>query len=62
MFSARTKWDRTPNRLASAMEDARAKGRGVIDLTESNPTRAGLYDTTPLLAELGDPRGTAYEP
>ena len=62
MFSARTQWDRTPNRLTSAMEDARAEGRRVIDLTESNPTRAGLYDTTPLLAELGHARGTAYEP
>jgi aspartate/methionine/tyrosine aminotransferase len=62
MFSARTRWDRTPNRLASALDEARSAGRTIIDLTESNPTRAGLFDTAPLIAELGHPRGTVYEP
>jgi alanine-synthesizing transaminase len=62
MFSARTRWDRTPNQLASALDEAKASRRAVIDLTESNPTRAAIFDTTRLLAELGHPRGTSYDP
>jgi aspartate/methionine/tyrosine aminotransferase len=62
MFSARTSWDRTANPLAIAVEHARASGRELIDLTESNPTRAGIFDTEPLVAELGHPRGALYEP
>jgi aspartate/methionine/tyrosine aminotransferase len=62
MFSARTRWDRTPNRLAAALEHAKASGHAIIDLTESNPTRAALFDTAPLIAELGHPRGTHYDP
>jgi hypothetical protein len=62
MFSARTRWDRTPNRLTSALDDAKAAERTVIDLTESNPTRAAIFDTAPLIAELGHPRAARYEP
>jgi aspartate/methionine/tyrosine aminotransferase len=62
MFSARTSWDRTANPLAIAVEQARAAGRSLIDLTESNPTRADIFGTEPLIAELGNPRGAVYEP
>src|SRR5262245_50635975 len=62
MFSARTSWNRTANPLTIAVESAKASGRTLIDLTESNPTRAGIFDTEPLVAELGHPRGMAYEP
>jgi aspartate/methionine/tyrosine aminotransferase len=62
MFSARTSWDRTENSLARALDRARAEGRLLYDLTESNPTRAALVDLTPLVAELGHPRGAVYEP
>ena len=62
MFSARTTWDRTPNRLAAALAEVQSSERPIIDLTESNPTRAALFDTAHLIAELGHPRGTAYEP
>jgi alanine-synthesizing transaminase len=62
MFSARTTWDRTPNRLATALQAVRSSQGTVIDLTESNPTRASLFDTVPLIAELGHPRGSVYEP
>ncbi|HKQ68612.1 MAG TPA: pyridoxal phosphate-dependent aminotransferase, partial [Polyangiaceae bacterium] len=31
-------------------------------LTESNPTRAQILDLAPFIAELGHPRGAAYEP
>jgi alanine-synthesizing transaminase len=62
LFSARTSWDRTENALALALERARVENRALVDLTESNPTRAAIADTAPLLAELGHPRATTYEP
>ena len=62
MFSRRTAWDRTPNRLAAALEAAKGAGRPLVDLTESNPTRAGLFDSSDLVQELGHPRSVTYEP
>src|SRR6185436_2875571 len=62
MFSSRTSWDRTENRLTRAIDQARAAGRRPFDLTESNPTRAAICNLEPLIAELGHPRGAAYEP
>ena len=47
MFSARTRWDLTPNRLATLAARARAGGRPLLDLTETNPTRAAASRSTP---------------
>ena len=62
MFSTRTPEDLTPNRLTEALEAARAEGRTILDLTESNPTRAGLDYPADLLRLLADPRGLTYAP
>jgi alanine-synthesizing transaminase len=62
MFSSRTSWDRTENPLSAAVAEARAAGRPLIDLTESNPTRCEIADLGRAIATLGDPRGAAYEP
>jgi hypothetical protein len=62
VFSARTEWDRTPNRLTEAVAKARASGADLIDLTESNPTRAGIAYPEDLLRPLGEPEGLRYEP
>jgi alanine-synthesizing transaminase len=62
MFSSRTSWDRTENPLAAAIAEARAAGRPLIDLTESNPTRCEIADLAPAIQKLGDPRGAAYAP
>lgn len=43
------------------LAEVRAQGRALVDLTESNPTRAGFNDAE-LVALLADPRGSAYEP
>jgi len=60
--SARTDHDPTPNALTVALRAARARGR-VLDLTASNPTRAGIpYPTDAILSALADPRALAYEP
>lgn len=61
-FAARTGWDLTENRLAAVLAEARAAGRPLCDLTESNPTRCGIVDNDPLIALLGHPRGARYEP
>jgi alanine-synthesizing transaminase len=62
MFSSRTPADLTPNRLADALTDARAAGRHLVDLTESNPTRAGFDYPHDLLLPLSDRRALAYAP
>ncbi|HEY3820498.1 MAG TPA: pyridoxal phosphate-dependent aminotransferase [Polyangiaceae bacterium] len=63
MFSSRSSVDLAPNPLAVALERARAASREVLDLTESNPTRAGLpYATEAILAALAQPASLRYEP
>lgn len=62
MFSVRTAWDRTENELTRLLAEARASGRRLIDLTESNPTRCHIVELVSKVAELGHPRGALYEP
>jgi aspartate/methionine/tyrosine aminotransferase len=66
-FSKRIHWDLAENDLARALRRKRAAGDPVLDLTESNPTRAGLaypgaeirrsFDDEALLRYDPDPRG-----
>ena len=58
----RTPASLAPNRFATGVARARAAGRPLIDLTESNPTRAGFLYPDDLLAPLADPRGLLYAP
>ena len=62
MFSSRLQTDLAPNRLARAVARARTDGRPLIDLTESNPTRAGFEYPDDLLGPLADPKGLCYAP
>jgi alanine-synthesizing transaminase len=62
MFSTRTPRDLTPNRLTDALNAAGAEGRAILDLTLSNPTRAGFEYPSGLLRLLGDSRGLTYAP
>ncbi|HLW86384.1 MAG TPA: pyridoxal phosphate-dependent aminotransferase [Candidatus Sulfotelmatobacter sp.] len=63
MFSDRTNWKLAHNRLTAALEAARAGGGKILDLTVSNPTRAGLhYDERAILGALGSPRAIDYDP
>jgi alanine-synthesizing transaminase len=61
MFSRRVPDDRAPTRLARAVEDARRRG-AVLDLTLSNPTRAGLAYPSDILRPLSDPAALIYRP
>jgi len=62
VFSSRIPANITPNRLAEALRAAAAEGRPFIDLTESNPTRAGFSYPPDLLLPLADARALCYEP
>ncbi len=63
MFSKRTEWKLTPNRLTQAQADLRAAGMGVLDLSVSNPTRAGLhYEAEAILQSLLQPGAMDYDP
>jgi aspartate/methionine/tyrosine aminotransferase len=63
MFSDRTNWKLTRNRLTEALEEVRSSGARVLDLTISNPTRAGLgYDEALILRSLASPQAMDYDP
>lgn len=62
-FSSRLPWDAPPNPLLTALAAKRAVGESIIDLTESNPTRAGFdYSPLNLPTRLAQPAVTAYDP
>jgi aspartate/methionine/tyrosine aminotransferase len=63
MFSSRLNWNLPKNPLAQLLDERRASGAAILDLTESNPTAAGLrYPAGQILAALADPRALRYEP
>lgn len=63
MFSKRTEWKLTPNRFAQAQAELRAAGMDVLDLSVSNPARAGLhYDEEAILQALMQPEAMDYDP
>jgi alanine-synthesizing transaminase len=62
VFSTRVPAELTPNRLTSAVAGMRAEGRAVLDLTLSNPTRAGFDYPLDLLEPLADRRALIYDP
>jgi aspartate/methionine/tyrosine aminotransferase len=63
MFSERTHWRLTQNRFTQAVEEVRARGATILDLTASNPTRVGLkYDSAGILSALRSERALDYDP
>jgi len=63
MFSDRTSWRLAQNRFTQAVEETRARGACLLDLTASNPTRVGLeYDSAAILGSLSSPRALDYDP
>jgi len=63
MFSERTNWRLARNRFTQAVEEARARGARLLDLTASNPTRVGLcYDSIAILGALNSPHAMDYDP
>ena len=63
MFSERTNWRLAQNRFTQAVEEVRARGTKILDLTVSNPTRVGLsYDSEAILGALRSQRALDYDP
>ena len=63
MFSRRTDWKLTPNRFTEALDQVRRSGAEIIDLTISNPTRAGLrYNESVILDSLRNTKSLDYDP
>lgn len=61
-FSGRLQWHPSHNRLAGLREEKRASGSVVLDLTESNPTRAGFSYDSRMLGALASAEGLRYDP
>jgi alanine-synthesizing transaminase len=63
VFSSRFHWDLQPNPLTKLLRAKREAGAEVLDLTESNPTSAGIqYPAEEILSALSDARSLRYEP
>ena len=63
MFSERTNWKLAQNRFTQAVDEVRAGGARLLDLTVSNPTRAGLhYDEPAILGALASRLALDYDP
>jgi len=63
MFSRRTSWMLAPNRFTRAQQEMQTAGRELLDLTISNPTRAGFrYDGRAIFQALNHPSAMDYDP
>jgi alanine-synthesizing transaminase len=62
VFSSRLPGDFHPNRLTLALEAKRREGAKILDLTQSNPTQAGLAYPPQILCAFQDERLLQYEP
>ena len=62
MFSSRFHWDFRQNRLTALLESRRRENARILDLTESNPTHAGLCYPREIAAALADPGVLTYDP
>ncbi len=63
MLSSRSSFDLSPNPLSIALARARVSARPVLDLTESNPTQAGIpYDGDGIRAAMSRSTFLRYEP
>jgi len=63
VFTARFNWEARPNALTELLREKRNAGAEILDLTESNPTRAGLeYPAEQILKALADPAALQYDP
>jgi alanine-synthesizing transaminase len=67
VFARRTSWEVRASPLAACAAARRARGLPVVDLTETNPTRAGIREPGAALARAlaevaADPASLRYEP
>jgi len=61
-FSKRLPHEMRPNALAELLHEKRQSGARILDLTESNPTRAGIEYPAGFLSSLAVEAAVRYEP
>ena len=61
-FSVRTQIPQSPNGLTVSLAALRAAGAPILDLTLSNPTRAGIFDDESWVTHLARSQSATYEP
>ncbi|MGP8245593.1 MAG: pyridoxal phosphate-dependent aminotransferase [Bryobacteraceae bacterium] len=61
-FSTRLEWAPVPNRLTRLLMEKRRAGEAILDLTESNPTRAGFDYPAAIAESFGGNEILRYEP
>jgi aspartate/methionine/tyrosine aminotransferase len=62
MFSSRFHWDFRQNRVTELLDSKRRAGARILDLTESNPTRAELEYPADVVRAFDDARVLSYHP
>jgi alanine-synthesizing transaminase len=63
MFSKRTEWKLTTNPFTQTLDELRAGGVTLLDLTVSNPTQCGLqYDSHAILSSFQNQNSLSYDP
>jgi hypothetical protein len=62
MFSSRFHWDAPANRVTELLTEKRRNGARILDLSQSNPTQAGLTYPDYLAGSFGDVSNLIYEP
>jgi alanine-synthesizing transaminase len=63
MFTGRTNWNLSSNRLSEALAKHRAAGNPFLDLSASNPTECGFeYDRQAILQAISTPESLSYDP
>jgi aspartate/methionine/tyrosine aminotransferase len=62
IFSTRLEWESVPNRLTHLLRNKRRAGAPILDLTESNPTRAGLEYPPEIVGCFGGNEILRYDP
>ena len=62
-LSQRTNWHNKPNKLTVLLDSLRKRGRTILDLTVSNPTKCGFeYPDNEILTAFANPLSLSYEP
>ncbi len=62
-FSKRANWEAKPNPWSLLLDQKKAEGASLLDLTASNPTSVGfLYPKSSCFSQLSHPQNTVYEP
>ena len=62
MFSSRFHWDFNQNRLTQLLAEKRRASVSILDLTESNPTHAGLVYPSDMMRAFDNARAFDYSP